>query len=285
MSPIYASIIIRTFDEENHLEQCLNSVFSQKMEKHFEVIIVDSGSTDATLNIASKFSTQIFNLPKNKFSYGRSLNLGCSKAKGKALVFLSAHAIPERTDWLETLLKPLDKDYIAVFGSQKPHRMHNPLVRRFVNETWQSKVILKEHERTWMKYNNTNSAVLSSAWQELPFDEDMRSGEDTLWAKKAMASGKKIRYVQEAAVYHSHDEPLMQFYSRYKSDLYAMTSIAGRHTALLRLQDTAHNFVDDLRYIIKKNYSIRWIGYSFSQNLLKVVACFQVFLTARRSKT
>src|SRR2546430_1178125 len=71
-----------------------------------EVIIVDSGSTDATLDIAREFPTQIIEIPPASFSYGRALNLGVQAASGDYVISLSAHSLPASPYWLTNLLKP-----------------------------------------------------------------------------------------------------------------------------------------------------------------------------------
>ena len=101
------SIIVRTFNEERYLPYLLNKIRTQSLFHQTETIIVDSGSTDSTLKIANDYATKIINIEKRNFTFGRSLNLGCDKAKGKYLVIVSAHCIPENNYWIENLIKPL----------------------------------------------------------------------------------------------------------------------------------------------------------------------------------
>ena len=95
------SIIIRTYNESEHLESLLTAISKQSLkEGDYEIIIVDSGSTDKTLDIASKFQTKIVPIKKEDFSFGRSLNYGCEAAKGEVCVFISGHCIPVDNKWL-----------------------------------------------------------------------------------------------------------------------------------------------------------------------------------------
>ncbi|MFM6080140.1 MAG: glycosyltransferase family 2 protein [Dolichospermum sp.] len=73
-----ASIIIRTYNEQRYLEKLLKEIQNQVVDDLvYEVIIVDSGSTDKTLEIANKFNSKILNIKKSEFSFGRSLKFYC----------------------------------------------------------------------------------------------------------------------------------------------------------------------------------------------------------------
>ena len=83
------SIIIRTLNEERYLPELLTSIQGQKSTFSHEIVLVDSGSTDQTLEIARQHNCRILNIKREEFSFGRSLNIGCSAAKGFFLVFVS----------------------------------------------------------------------------------------------------------------------------------------------------------------------------------------------------
>ena len=103
-----ASVIIRTFNEQKYLDQLLGLVFSQKCETvELEVVIVDSGSTDSTLDIAAKYPCKITHIDKADFTFGRSLNVGCEFSKGDFLIFVSGHCLPVDQNWIDELVKPL----------------------------------------------------------------------------------------------------------------------------------------------------------------------------------
>src|SRR5438552_9492978 len=94
------SIIIRCHNEEEHIGRLLSGILQQTI-KDVEIILVDSGSTDATLSIARRYPVRILHIAPQEFSFGRSLNRGCEAAEGELLVFASAHVYPLYKDWLE----------------------------------------------------------------------------------------------------------------------------------------------------------------------------------------
>ncbi len=120
MSKLEASVVIRCFNEEQHIGRLLAGIFSQKGVR-FEVIVVDSGSTDRTLQIVNDYPpVTLLSIRKENFSFGRSLNLGCDNARGEFLVFISAHCYPVRTSWLYNLITPFEDSRIALtYGKQR----------------------------------------------------------------------------------------------------------------------------------------------------------------------
>jgi len=102
------SIIIRTLNEERYLDELLVAIETQNAtDFSYEVVIVDSGSTDNTLTMAKSHNARITYIKKKDFTFGRSLNIGCDFAHGEYLVFISGHCIPANKDWLQSLIAPL----------------------------------------------------------------------------------------------------------------------------------------------------------------------------------
>ncbi|MEM3765637.1 MAG: glycosyltransferase family 2 protein [Candidatus Bathyarchaeia archaeon] len=110
------SVIIPTKNEENALQECLESIFNQSI-RPLEVIIVDGGSTDKTLDIAKKFNTKI--LKEDSFlSPANARNLGINVAKGDILLIMDAD-IQLHKDCLKYALEKFeDKDVMIVLPTE-----------------------------------------------------------------------------------------------------------------------------------------------------------------------
>src|SRR3972149_4226092 len=100
------SIVIRAYNEERHIGRLLAGILRQTV-RQVEIILVDSGSTDATLAIASRYPVLISRIEPGGFTFGRSLNLGCGRAKADLIVIASAHVFPVYPDWLGRAPPPL----------------------------------------------------------------------------------------------------------------------------------------------------------------------------------
>lgn len=209
---LLVSIIIRCFNEEKHIGRLLSGIYEQTL-KNIEVIIVDSGSTDSTLSIAKRFPVFIQSISPEIFSFGRALNIGCSKAKGNFLVFASAHVYPLRRSWLEHLIAPFDDPKVALtYGKQRGNEI-TKYSEHMIFAKWfpdNSQLIQKTPF-----CNNANAAIRKSLWEEFPYNENLTGLEDIEWAKRIIEKGYYISYSAEAEVIHVHDEKYTAILNRY----------------------------------------------------------------------
>src|SRR5689334_20152285 len=104
--PQAVSVVIRCFNEERHIGTLLDRVFRQTICDP-QVIVVDSGSTDGTLEIVNRFPVRLVRVAPADFTFGYSLNQGCRLATGTYLIIASAHVVPCGADWIERLIAPL----------------------------------------------------------------------------------------------------------------------------------------------------------------------------------
>lgn len=219
-----ASVIIRTYNEQKYLQQLLDNVYSQNCESvDLEVIIVDSGSTDATLQIAKKFPCKVAHIKKVDFTFGRSLNMGSELAQGDFLVFISGHCLPINNTWLDELVKPLFLDCISYsYGRQEgKHTTKYSEYRHFEK-------CFPEYDKIPQEgffCNNANAAITRQAWQKYKFNEELTGLEDMYLAKQLVDDGKKIAYTSKASVYHIHDETWSQVRIRYEREAFALQRI------------------------------------------------------------
>ena len=219
------SIIIRTYNEEKYLEDLLERI-SNQYYKDYEVILVDSGSKDNTLNIAKKFDfVNIINIKKEDFTFGHSLNVGIKKSKGNYCVMISGHCLPKDTAWLETLIDPFkDKKVGIVYGKQIGYTTtkfseHQIFKSWFPDE--------KKEKQLTPFCNNANSAIRKSLWKKLGgYDEKVSGLEDVLIATKMLKeTDMYLSYQPLSSVYHIHDETWNQIRNRYYREAITYSSI------------------------------------------------------------
>lgn len=244
--PPSVSLIVRCHNEEAHIGRLLTGV-AQQTHVPDEIVIVDSGSTDATLAIASAFPTTILRISPTEFSFGRALNVGLSASTGEIAVIASAHVYPVYDSWVERLIAPFTDESIALtYGRQQ-----TPTDGRFSEQRlfarWFPPSSVARQEDPFC--NNANAAIRRSMWQRIPYDEQLTGLEDIDWAKKALGAGHVLAYVAEAPVVHLHDEAFAQTVNRYRREAIAHKQIYSeqrmgfaRATAL-----AAANVVGDVR--------------------------------------
>ena len=113
------SIIIRAYNEEKHIGRLLQGIQEQGV-KDCQVILVDSGSTDQTKQVAMEYPIDLVDIPPHEFTFGRSLNQGVTRADAPLIVMASAHVYPVYPDWLERLLAPFENPQVGLsYGKQR----------------------------------------------------------------------------------------------------------------------------------------------------------------------
>jgi len=219
------SIIIRSYNEERHIRRLLLGISQQTLQP-CEVIIVDSGSSDATVEIARTFGARIIEIKSSDFTFGRALNIGCAAAIGDILVFASAHVYPTYSNWLEELVEPFaDPRIVLSYGKQRGNAQSH-FSERQIFEKWFPNV--SASPQTGYFCNNANCAISRKAWLELPYDESLSGLEDLAWAKSAQMKGGLFAYQANAEIIHVHEEIWARVQNRYRREAMAMTHIDQR---------------------------------------------------------
>ena len=216
------SIVVRAYNEEKHIGRLLTGIMQQTID-NVQIILVDSGSTDATTAIAAHYPVTILHIHPDDFTFGRSLNLGIGYAKAEFIVAASAHVYPVYPDWLDRLLEPFQNPNIAlVYGRQRGDE-HTKFSEQQVFTQWypdQTRL-----NQTHPFCNNANAAIRRSAWQQHPYDETLTGLEDLAWAGWALDQGFRLAYNAEAEVVHVHNETPRGVYNRYRREAMAFKRI------------------------------------------------------------
>ena len=216
------SVVVRAYNEERHIGRLLEGILRQTVQDT-EVLLVDSGSTDATLAIASRYPVRIVRIDPGEFTFGKSLNLGCSQATGDLIVIASAHVFPVYPDWLEKLLAPFEDPQVGLtYGRQRGTRRSRYSERQQFAKMFPDVSIARQDHPLC---NNANAAIRRELWQRRPYDETLSGLEDLEWATWMMQQGYALAYVAEAEVVHVHQETARQIYNRHRREAMALHRI------------------------------------------------------------
>jgi 2-desacetyl-2-hydroxyethyl bacteriochlorophyllide A dehydrogenase len=216
-----ASVLIRAFNEQKHLGSLL-SALDQQSFKDFEIVLVDSGSTDRTLEIARARCDQVIEIASRDFTFGYSLNVGYRHCKGDIIVNVSAHAVPVNGEWLGSLIAKFQDPNVAMaYG-----RQIGVDATKFSEQRDFERIFGAEKATVVAPYgNNANAAIRRSLWLDEPWGEHLTGLEDIAWAKVMAVRGHSVVYVPEAGVYHIHEETWHQVYNRYRREALAARTI------------------------------------------------------------
>ncbi|MHB8856597.1 MAG: glycosyltransferase family 2 protein [Bellilinea sp.] len=227
MSQPVCSIVIRAYNEEKHIARLLTGILEQTV-KDVQIILVDSGSQDDTVAIASRFPVDIVHIQPQDFTFGRSLNLGIAAAKAEWVVMASAHVYPVYPDWLEKLLEPFADPQIGLsYGKQRGGKT-SKYSEHQVFRSWFPDQSVPHQAHPFC--NNANAAIRRSLWQQHPYDEQLTGLEDLAWARWLLTQGQFLAYTAEAEIIHVHNETWRGIYNRYRRESMAFKQIYPHET-------------------------------------------------------
>ncbi len=240
--PPGVSILLVTKNGARYLADVLDGIGRQRGHLHLEEIIaVDSGSRDGSVELLRKAGARVMTIPAAAFGHGKTRNLAASHARGDYLVFLTQDATPARDDWLEKLLAPLVADPLVVgaYSRHTPRPSCHPMEwRRIVQEELtgmpdsrvNSRVDNPDYKRNpalFYFFANTSSVVRRRMWCDVPWPE-VEFGEDHLWAKQVLEAGYKTAYCADSVVYHSHGYGPWANFRRHFDHFAALHQEAGQ---------------------------------------------------------
>ena len=206
------SVIVPTLNEEENIPSCLHSIFCNEYPQNkYEVIVVDNGSTDRTVDLAKQSGARVVQVPDVNISALR--NYGARLAQGRILVFIDA-ACTVAKDWLVQAARYLSYDNVALFGSPP-------------GIPWDSTWV----QRTWFCVRNkTSKDVCNVAWLEsmnmfIPrhlfiesggFNEELVTCEDVDISYHLAKYGRIVSDQHIVATHHGEARTLGEFYRKEK---------------------------------------------------------------------
>jgi len=214
------SIILVTKNAGKQFAELLSKLHQQE-PKPLEIIVIDSGSTDGTVEIASKNGCKMYEIPPQEFHHGKTRNYGASLALGDCVVFLSQDVAPVNNFLLYKLTLPLEENQVAgVYGRQIAYPDADPIEKFFYLHFYAhagtirlTKADCENKNLFYVKYAFTSdacAALRKSVWEQFKFSETVLMAEDKQWALDVLTAGYTLIYEPTAEVFHSHSYPPLE---------------------------------------------------------------------------
>lgn len=223
-----ASIFIPTKNGADSIEKTLQSIFKQN-EKDFEVIIVDSGSTDETIQIIKKFPIRLYEIDQSEFTHGKTRNLAITYSSSEYIIFLSQDAIPKNNIWLEEIIEPFKNSKVAGVYSKQVPKSNARAYEVFFYKSYfgiDPKInSLPNINPEKIFFSNASSAIRKEVLEKFPFNDGIIMSEDQEWSKRVLLGGFKTVYAPNSIVIHSHDYNFVQTIRRYFDSALSMKQI------------------------------------------------------------
>lgn len=296
-----ATVIIPAYNGRDYLRSLLVAVFNQKLAEKFEVLIIDSGSTDGTLNIIKDFpKVRLHRIPNSEFGHGKTRNLAAEMAKGEFLVYLSQDAVPSHNRWLEFMLEPfmLSNKVFCVFGKQIPRAHCDAVTKREVSGVFNSlgpdhsiminrkfSLFSGQYTDEYLTFfSDVNSAVRKDyILKKIPY-RDVTYSEDQLLGQDVLEQGYLKAYAPKGSVYHSNEYSLRNYYRRKFDEylgMYDSLGVLPGGGRLAHIKRWLYDSLRDIPFIIKDNdYSpnekLRYLATSWLRNYYRQRASLMV---------
>ncbi len=264
------SIVIPVKNGGDDLRRCLSGIAAQRVEDDVEVVVVDSGSTDGSAELAESSGARVHRIAPEEFNHGGTRNLGVSLARGDRLVFTSQDAHAETGDWLARLVAPLDDPQVAgAYGRQVAHEGAKPPEQFFLDYLYgphartQRAASQSELSMATTLFSNVNSAIRRDVFERFSFVDDIVMSEDQEWSRRVLLAGYAIAYEPRAVVRHSHDYDLRAAFRRfYQSGFSARRSYAPGGGSLMVVARTGLDYVRaEVRWFRERGL-LRWLPYA-----------------------
>ena len=223
MSLPFVSIVLPTCNGAHTVPALLDAIARQRVHFPFEVIAVDSSSTDGTPDLLRARVDRLVTIAAAEFDHGLTRNLGVEQARGDLVVLMVQDAVPASDSWLDALTAPLvaDATLAGTFARQRPRPDASAITRHYLaqwagsSDMARTSAVASRAEFNALApiakfqrctFDNVCSCIRRSVWSRHPFARTP-IGEDIEWAKDVLLAGYRIAYVPSAEVIHSHDRP------------------------------------------------------------------------------
>lgn len=239
-----ASVVIPTKNGGAPFVRVLDALLQQSAPWDFEILVVDSGSTDNTVLHCEERNVKVVSIPPSEFGHGKTRNLGISKTTGEFIALITQDALPASRDWLFNLVSAVEQapDVVGAFGRHLPYPEADPYTTRdlklhfdgFLN--WPAVMRKSDNEARYAAelgyrqvmhfFSDNNACLRRSVWEKYPYPE-VDFAEDQIWAKTIVEAGYGKAYADNAAVYHSHSYSVTEAGRRAFDESRALNKLFG----------------------------------------------------------
>jgi glycosyltransferase involved in cell wall biosynthesis len=262
------SIVIPTKNAGDGFDYTLRKIVQQEGVRDIELIIIDSGSRDGTVEISKQYTQNVYEIPPEQFHHAKTRNLGAEKATGDILVFFVQDAIPVSSQWLYKLAAPIYRGSVSAVSPKQIPRSDADLFACW--STWGHNVYMgydkdyvvsasasenfdemdMQQRRSVASLNNVCLGIKKDVFDAYRFESGY--AEDFELGLRLVRNGHPLMFQSTNAVIHSHTRPALYFLRRGYIDTVYLWKILNMKTRSLSVQSV----LETLSYmysILRKN--------------------------------
>lgn len=270
------SVVIPVLNAQPWLADLLTALTQQVPAPPREIILVDSGSTDGTLEEAARWPT-VRTVPIRNFSHGRARNLGVREARGELIALLTQDAVPADPHWLVRLVAVLQEkpQVVAVYSRQVPRPDANPMEQFFLAERFPAGPRIYRQPKAGgdllvedVFFSNVAALIRRETMLRHPFHEELIMSEDQQFARDVMIAGHTVAYAPDSVVIHSHNYTIGVCFRRYFDSIYSLRGLFKGHGFATTVRMGWSYQWREIRFIVTRYPG--WILYYIAYNSAKI---------------
>lgn len=227
------SVVVPVKDGARYMRELLDALFAQAADaSSLEVLVVDSGSADDSVQIARAAGATVLEIDPADFGHGRTRNLGAESTSGQLICFLTQDATPV-PGWLAAVQQAFElaPDVGAAYGPHLAREDTSPMIARELESFFAmhagpdgGAALQRSGDEPFL--SNVNAAYRRDCWQQIRFP-DVPYAEDQGFARAMLDAGWAKVYSPAMAVLHAHDYPPVAFMRRYFDEYRGLRGTIG----------------------------------------------------------
>ena len=217
----HCTVIIPTKNGIRTLPQVLDALDTQQAPWAFDILLMDSGSTDGSVEEAVRRGIRLLSIPPEEFGHGKTRNQAIKATQSPFIAMITQDAIPADELWLWNLVSAVQQrdDVGGAFGCHIAHAGADPFTSRDLERHFEGFRSMPavvsfamdperyQRDERWRQalhfFSDNNACLRRAVWERIPYPE-VSFGEDQLWAKLIIEGGYAKAYAHDAVVRHSH---------------------------------------------------------------------------------
>jgi glycosyltransferase involved in cell wall biosynthesis len=199
---VFLEVVIPAYNEEENIEECLESILTEEVSRSWSVLVVDDGSSDRTPQILDRYAREYDNFRierhESNSGYGATIQSGLNATIGKVVCFIDGDSVLE-PDSLDVLVRNYEDGADAVFGYVdviNDHRLHGLYCK-----------VGKQRDKD-SRYGGAMMSFRTAVLREMGgfLDVENRGGHDVEIKQRVQKSQYDVRFEDEAKVYSRFPE-------------------------------------------------------------------------------
>ena len=290
----HCTVIIPTKNGMKSLPDVLGAVLNQKAPWSYDVIAIDSGSSDGTVEYLKNQKIKLIQIKADEFGHGRTRNQAIAESNAPFIAMITQDAIPLGDAWLLSLVSAVEAlpEIAGAFGRHIAHENADPFTARDLKVHFdffksQPQVVSKKtdvsryaQDTAWVEmlhfFSDNNAILRRSVWERIPYP-DVDFAEDQLWAKEIIGAGYSKAYVDMAVVRHSHDFSIWEKLQRSFDEArgfrksFGYSLVPNFKSIPIKILSLIKRDLDDLRYGRLRIVSQKELGKRLAENIALIL--------------